>query len=120
MSTALSPSEAEHRLDLIFDWWHHNGTNAPFLPFQACSGRPSVVLIPSTSGISGSRATAPPCGKRGETAEDRERGEEQAQVGTLFFMRQFNIKDVIPADNCGMLKALEIECPQIDRKTCCD
>lgn len=64
--------------------WRLDQTNISVLSFQACSGRPPVVLVPPTSGIPGSRATAPPCGKRGEAAEDRERGEEQAQVWTLF------------------------------------
>lgn len=72
MNTALSPDSEGWRL-----------CDDPALSFQACSGRPPVVLIPSTSGIPGSRATAPPRGKRGEAAEDRERGEEQAQVRTL-------------------------------------
>lgn len=48
--------------------------------FQACFGGSSILLIPAAPGVSGSWAWAPPCGERGETAEDRERGEEQAQV----------------------------------------
>jgi len=47
---------------------------------QACSGRTSVLLLPTAPGISDGRARTPPRGERGETAADRERGEEQAQV----------------------------------------
>lgn len=64
--------------------------------FQACFGRSSVLLLQTTPGISGSRARAPPCGERGETAEDRERGEEQAQVRQLSifcFWKQLEMRE---------------------------